>query len=88
MLWYKCNLRNVNGRTVTHRKFEAHDDWEALTFARKLHAIYAECVASHGGWELKQGKRLVFAEENKPEFAWRSEPADADYGGASRLCFS
>jgi hypothetical protein len=84
MLRYKCNLRNANGRTVTHRKFDAHDDWEALMFARELHAIYAECASSDGGWELKQGKRRVFSEEEQSQFARQSEPTDAK-GSPGRL---
>jgi hypothetical protein len=59
MLWYRCYLREGNGNVASRREFEAHDDSEALTLATELHAIYAECATSHGGWYLRQGRRVV-----------------------------
>jgi hypothetical protein len=59
MLLYRCNLRKSNRRIASRREFEARDDLEAITLATKLHAIYAECALSHGGWDLRQGTRIV-----------------------------
>lgn len=59
MLEYRCYFLGPDGRIVSRREFEAHDDDEGALFARQLYALYADRAESHHGWELWQGKRVV-----------------------------
>jgi hypothetical protein len=60
--WYRVYFLASNSRFVGVNEFQAKDDSEALTLARRLYSIHQESVHWSSGFEIWNHGRMVHRE--------------------------